>query len=117
MDTTAPFPGRRRKIAPFVPPEHPGETASREALNQYSMEKAASLNQHLIGYGPLAEGEWAALGLDAPDMDTARRYRLERMRGELKKRDLAGVLVYDPLNVGYATDSTDMQLWVMQHAV
>jgi Xaa-Pro aminopeptidase len=116
---TAPhaFPGRRRKIAPFVPPEHPGVAASREALDLYAMEKAASFNQHAIGYGALAEGEWAALGLDAPDMDVARRYRLERIRAELRKRDLAGIVVYDPLNVRYATDSTDMQLWVMHNAV
>jgi len=114
---SSPFPGRRRKIAPFKLPEHPGEAAPRAALDRYAMEKAASLNQHLIGYGALAEGEWAELGLDAPDMDAARRYRLERIRAELKKRDLAGVLVYDPLNVRYATDSTDMQLWVMHNAV
>ncbi len=114
---SAPFPGRRRKIAPFVTPEHPGENAPRAALDRYAMEKAASLNQHLIGYGALAEGEWAALGLDAPDMEKARRYRLERIRAELRKRDLAGIIVYDPLNVRYATDSTDMQLWVMHNAV
>ena len=81
------------------------------------MEKAASLNQHVIGYGALAEREWAALGLDAPDMDAARRYRLERIRAELRKRDLAGIVVYDPLNVRYATDSTDMQLWCTHNAV
>ena len=112
-----PFPGRRRKIAPFQLPEHPGETAARDALDLYAMEKAASLNQHVIGYGALAEGEWAALGLDAPDMDAMRRYRLDRIRAELKKRDLAGILVYDPLNVRYATDSTDMQLWCTHNAV
>ena len=113
----SPFPGRRRKIAPFALPEHPGENASREALTIYSMEKAASLNQHVIGYGALAEGEWAALGLDAPDMHAARRYRLTRIRAELLKRDLGGILLYDPLSVRYATDSTDMQLWCTHNAV
>ncbi len=120
MDATSPktpFPGRRRKIAPFEIPEHPGNAASRGELDRYAMEKAASLNQHVIGYGALAEGEWAALGLHAPDMDVARRYRLTRIRAELQKRDLAGIVVYDPLNVRYATDSTDMQLWVMHNAV
>jgi Xaa-Pro aminopeptidase len=81
------------------------------------MEKAASLNQHVIGYGDLAESEWAALGLDAPDMDVARRYRLERIRAELRRRDLTGIIVYDPLNIRYATDSTDMQLWSTHNAV
>src|SRR5918996_429620 len=36
---------------------------------------------------------------------------------ELEKRDLAGVVVYDPLNVRYATDSTDMQLWCTHNPV
>ena len=62
-------------------------------------------------------GEWAALGLDAPDMAVARRYRLTRIRAELAKRDLAGIVVYDPLNVRYATNSTDMQLWCTHNAV
>ena len=81
----APFPGRRRKIAPFEIPEHPGASAARAALDRYAMEKAASLNQHVIGYGALAEGEWAARGLDAPDMAVARRYRLTRIRAELRE--------------------------------
>jgi Xaa-Pro aminopeptidase len=113
----APFAGRRRKIAPFRIPEHPGGSASADELTRYAMEKAASLNQHVIGYGALAEREWAELGLDAPDMDVARRYRLERIRAELIRRDLAGIVVYDPLNVRYATDSTDMQLWCTHNAV
>jgi len=57
------------------------------------------------------------LGLDPPDMDAARHYRLTRIRHELTARDLAGVLLYDPLNIRYATDSTDMQLWCTHNAV
>ena len=34
-----------------------------------------------------------------------------------KRRDHAGILLYDPLNVRYATDSTDMQLWCAHNAV
>ncbi|MCT7655299.1 aminopeptidase P family N-terminal domain-containing protein [Oceanimonas sp. NS1] len=30
----------------------------------------------------------------------------------MQKRDLAGVLLFDPLNIRYATDSTNMQVWV-----
>lgn len=108
---------QRRKIRPFEIPEHPGDHASREALDTYAAEKAASLNQHVIGYGGLAEGEWAALGLEAPDMDAARRFRLTRIRDQLRMRELAGVVLYDPLNVRYATDSTDMQLWCAHNAV
>lgn len=114
--TPGPFTGKRRKIKPFEIPTHPGQGASSETLSTYAAEKAASLNQHVIGYGGLVEGEWAALGLDAPDMAAARRYRLTRIRRELRARDLAGALLYDPLNVRYATDSTDMQVWCTHNA-
>jgi len=115
--SSAPFLGRRRKIAPFEIPDHPGSHATAKALDHYAMEKAASLNRHVIGYGKLAENEWSGLRLDAPDMQAARRYRLTRIRTELVKQDLAGIVVYDPLNVRYATDSTDMQLWCTHNAV
>lgn len=117
VQIASPFAGKRRKIAPYAPPEHPGQAAAFADLTRYSAEKAASLNQHVIGYGALAEGEWAALGLAAPDMATARKFRLQRIRAELSQRDLAGIVVYDPLNVRYATDSTDMQLWCTHNAV
>lgn len=111
------FPGRRRRIRPFELPEHPGADATGAQLATYVADKASVLNQHVIGYGELAEREWAALGLAAPDMAAARRHRLARIRRELVARDLAGVLVYDPLNVRYATDSTNMQLWSTHNAV
>ncbi|MDQ6433043.1 Xaa-Pro peptidase family protein [Mesorhizobium sp. LHD-90] len=96
---------RHRKIAPF----NPGQEA---ALRSASREKAAALNQHVLGYGDLAEAEWAAAGIPAPDLPTMRKYRLERIRTELKRCDYAGILLYDPVNIRYATDSTNMQLWV-----
>jgi len=45
------------------------------------------------------------------DLDEVRRYRLERVRGELKKRDLGAVLLFDQVNTRYATDATNMQIW------
>jgi Xaa-Pro dipeptidase len=105
--------GRHRKIMPFHPAVEPGGGVRDEAtLRQASREKAAALNSHVLGYGALAEAEWAAAGIAAPDLPAMRRYRLERIRAELKWRDLAGVLLYDPVNIRYATDSTNMQLWV-----
>ena len=96
---------RHRKIAPFLP----GEEAE---LRAGSRAKAAALNQHVLGYGEIAEREWAAAGLPAPDLPAMRQYRMDRIRAELKRRDYAGVLLYDPINISYATDSTNMQLWV-----
>ena len=64
-----------------------------------------------IGPTPLAYGEWAAAGLVCPDLQAMRRFRLERLLREIARRDLAGVLLFDPLSIRYATDTTHMQLW------
>ena len=64
-----------------------------------------------IGPTRLAFDEWAAAGLTAPDLTGMRQWRLDRISGQLQERDLAGVLMFDPLNIRYATDSTNMQLW------
>jgi len=45
------------------------------------------------------------------DLDAVRRYRLERLRGEMQRRDYAGLLLFDQLNTRYATDATNMQIW------
>ncbi len=60
----------------------------------------------------LAFQEWADLGLTPPNLHKMREYRLKRIVDQLQARDLAGVLLFDPLNIRYATDSTNMQLWI-----
>ena len=65
-----------------------------------------------IGPTDRAFEEWAALGLDVPNLDRMRQARLSRLCAELKKHDYAAALLFDPLNIRYATDSTNMQLWV-----
>ncbi len=45
------------------------------------------------------------------DLDTVRRYRLSRVKEQLQKHDLAGVLLFDQLNTRYVTDATNMQIW------
>ena len=106
-----------RKISPFHVPPAPPPQAGLETLLEHGQQKAANLNPHVIGPGELAESEWQALGLRLPDMDAVRQYRLDRIRAQLKRLDYAGVLLYDPLNVRYATDSTNMQIWCMHDAV
>ena len=64
-----------------------------------------------IGPTPLAFAEWAQSGLPAPHLATMREYRLQRLKAQLAARDLAGILLFDPLNIRYATDTTNMQLW------
>ena len=65
-----------------------------------------------IGPTPLAFWEWEAAGLRVPDLPALREYRLERLRGELRRHDCAGLLLFDPLNIRYATDTTNMQVWI-----
>ena len=64
-----------------------------------------------IGPTQLAFDEWAELGLEAPNLERMRQFRLERLCGELRKRDYGGIVLFDPLNIRYATDSTNMQTW------
>jgi len=64
-----------------------------------------------IGPTRLAFDEWAAAGLTLPDLPTLRKYRWERLTQHIVERDYAGLLVFDPLNIRYATDTTNMQLW------
>jgi Xaa-Pro aminopeptidase len=46
----------------------------------------------------------------------ARAYRLGRLRRELKKNDCAAILLYDPVNIRYALDASNMQLWMTHNA-
>lgn len=116
MDTPANFGRHKRKIAPFETEGAPWTREDYERLVAEARAKAAAQNWHAIGYGALAEGEWAAAGLAAPDLSAMRKLRLERIRAELARRDYAGILLYDPLNIRYAGDHTNMQNWTAHNA-
>ena len=64
-----------------------------------------------IGPTALAFAEWQAAGLAPPDLAALRRGRLDRLVAGVVARDLGGLLLFDPLNIRYATDSTNMQVW------
>ena len=51
------------------------------------------------------------------DRAALRAWRLKRVREQLEKRELAGILLYDPVNIRYATDTSNMQVWTMHNAV
>jgi Xaa-Pro dipeptidase len=51
----------------------------------------------------------------AIDRARLRRYRLERIRAELRARDYAGVVFGDAINLRYATDSRNMQIWTLRN--
>ncbi|MEM9754454.1 MAG: Xaa-Pro peptidase family protein [Pseudomonadota bacterium] len=51
----------------------------------------------------------------AVDLDAMRAYRLDRIRAELSRRDIAAALLFDPVNIRYATDCTNMQVWTLHN--
>ena len=64
-----------------------------------------------IGPTQLAFAEWQAAGLELPDLTAMRAFRHNRLTDHVVQRGYAGLLMFDPLNIRYATDSTNMQLW------
>ncbi len=48
----------------------------------------------------------------APDiLNKVRLERVEKLQAQLRKRDLAGLLMFNQINTRYATDATNMQVW------
>ncbi|RED11347.1 dimethylsulfonioproprionate lyase DddP [Pontivivens insulae] len=84
-----------RKITPGLRPD--GSPADNDRME--------------IGPTPLAFQEWADAGLEAPNLTIMRQARLDRLCKMLQERDYGGILMFDPLNIRYASDSTNMQLW------
>jgi Xaa-Pro aminopeptidase len=68
-------------------------------------------NRVEIGPTQLAFGEWEAAGLTLPNLQKMREFRHARLTQHVVDRDYGGVLMFDPLNIRYATDTTNMQLW------
>ena len=68
-------------------------------------------NRVEIGPTQLAFSEWEAAGLILPNLDRMREHRWKRLTQHVVDRGYGGVLLFDPLNIRYATDSTNMQLW------
>ena len=64
-----------------------------------------------IGPTQLAFREWEAADLTLPNLDKMREYRWQRLTQALVDRDYGALLMFDPLNIRYATDTTNMQLW------
>ena len=106
---------------PSLRPPDPGSAGCDNTLSladrdARQMEEAGRLNRYIVGYGEAVEADWIARGLDAPDLPALQRYRVERVRAGMSEADVAGMLLFDPLNVRYLTDSTDMQLWTAHDA-
>jgi Xaa-Pro aminopeptidase len=49
------------------------------------------------------------------DMARMRAYRLGRVREQLKRHDYAACLLYDPVNIRYATGARNMSVWTLHN--
>lgn len=49
--------------------------------------------------------------LPSATLDRARRYRLGRLRATMQEWDCGALLLYDPVNIRYAFDSSNMSIW------
>jgi len=59
----------------------------------------------------LAFSEWQHAGIKAPNLEMMRQFRLDRIVKQIQSADIAGLLMFDPLNIRYATDSSNMQVF------
>lgn len=64
-----------------------------------------------IGPTALAFREWEDAGLVLPDLAAMREHRWRRLTQHVVSRDYGALLMFDALNIRYATDSTNMQVW------
>jgi Xaa-Pro aminopeptidase len=51
-----------------------------------------------------------------PNMQRMRAYRMGRLQAELKRLDYAGAVLFDPINIRYATGSRNMAVWTLHNA-
>jgi Xaa-Pro aminopeptidase len=77
--------------------------------------RAHSPDSAELGPTDKAIKELTALGLALPDVDQIQEYRLERIKAQLGAADLGGILLYDPINIRYATGSSNMQVWTLHN--
>lgn len=101
---------------PSIPPMPPPRSALRQSFARRLDSIPATNDQIETGPTPLALAEWAELGLVLPDLPALREYRLGRVREQLRQHDYAGILLFDPLNIRYAVDSTNMTLWATHNS-
>ena len=90
--------------------------ASLAAKGRHFQRAGRDLHHLELGPGPALESQWAAAGLRLPDLEAMRTYRYRRILDQLDRFGYDGIILMDPMNIRYATDSTNMQIWVMHNA-
>ncbi len=52
-----------------------------------------------------------------PDMVRMRTYRFDRIKAQLQARDVAGILLFDPINIRYAVGTRNMANWTAHNLI
>ncbi|MEL6202268.1 MAG: dimethylsulfonioproprionate lyase DddP [Pseudomonadota bacterium] len=106
MNVRPGFQSSNRKIDP-----------ARRRATQIFKPDGTPLDPDRVEIGPtdVAFAEWDALGLTPPDVPRMRVFRHARIVAEINRRGLAGALLYDPLNLRYASDSSNMHVWILHN--
>lgn len=88
------------------------------APNDHTSEQAATVfkdERKLTYLNPEGADRPLMSPIPLATLDRARRYRLGRLRLKMKEWDCAALLLYDPVNIRYALDSSDMSIWTMHN--
>ena len=93
--------------------QHHSDTRKIDPTRGATLGDGSPNDQDRIEIGPtqLAMREWENAGLTLPNLANMRSFRHKRLTQHIVDRSYAGLLMFDPLNIRYATDSTNMQLW------
>src|ERR1700723_1298749 len=74
-----------------------------------------ALNFHTLGPpGDVLQDRLQA-DLLRPDRHVMRLQRIGRIREQLQHSNCDALLLYDPINIRYATDTTNMSIWTMHN--
>ncbi|MEO2156282.1 MAG: aminopeptidase P family protein, partial [Acidimicrobiales bacterium] len=93
-----------------------GHPTIRDDPDDAMVRRAATTGHRMaMGPGEPALTEWAAAGLALPDETAMMRYRLDRIVAQMAADDLDGILLFDPMNVMYATYAPNMQVWLLHN--
>jgi len=97
--------------SPFSIPEPKIHPARRAPMGRKPDNTPDDNDRVETGPTELAYDEWREAGLECPDLQVMRQHRWQRLVEAIQARDLAGLLMYDPINIRYATDAPNMQVW------
>jgi Xaa-Pro aminopeptidase len=90
--------------------------ASLVDRSKENLAAADELHHLVLGPGDDLIATWQADGLELPNLPAMRQYRVDRTTAQLGLQGYDGIIVTDPMNIRYVSDTTNMQLWVMHNA-